>query len=368
VHGAAPVRIAHLVGSGDVAGGQLVALRLARAAREAGHEVLFVAPDEGAFTELVRAEGIDVRLLPAASAVDVRAAVRLARVLRSERVDVLHTHVHFSANVIGRVGGTLARARVIGHMHVENAFRADPRGRRLQMLLDNATARLCTWLVAVSDATAAALIAQGYPRARLVTIHNGIEPVPRAEPADLGTPPGAPVLGHVGRLCDVKGQRELIGALARLRHAGAVAVLVGKDLEAGGAFEAALREEADPLGDRVRFAGYRDDVPAVLAAVDVFVLPSWIEGLPLVVLEAMAQARPVVASDVGGTGELVLDGQTGLLVPPRDVAALAAALDALLDDPERARALGEAGRERVLREFSAERAAARVLELYAASP
>jgi len=361
------VKIAHLVIGGEVAGGQIVALRLARAARDAGHEVVFLSPERGAFTELVEADGMRVRVVPRGGALDLRALVRLLRAIRSERPDVVHTHVHFSGNVLARVAGRLAGARVIAHMHIENAFRAG-RGRRVQVALDNLTARLCTWIVAVSQATADALVAQGYPRDRVVVVHNGIEQVEAARPAGLGTPPGAPVLGLVGRLCDVKGQRELIAALPRLQRADAVALLVGRDLEAGGAFEAALRREAAPLGERVRFAGYRDDVPSLLAALDVFVLPSWIEGLPLVVLEAMAQAKPVVATDVGGTGELVVDGETGLLVPPRDVDALVRAVDALLADPQRAAAMGEAGRERVRRLFSADAAGARVLALYASSP
>jgi glycosyltransferase involved in cell wall biosynthesis len=358
------MKVAHLVIGGDVAGGQIVALQLARAARGAGHDVVFLAPERGPFTELVEAEGMRVLDVALASALDVRAMVRLARTLRSERVDVLHTHVHFSGNVVARVGGRIGGARVVAHMHIENAFRTG-RGRRAQMMLDNATARLCRWIVCVSDATAASLAAQGYPRARMVTVHNGIDEAPPVDPASFDVPAGAPLLGEVGRLCDVKGQRELIQALARMRHADAVLVLVGKDLEAGGAFEAALRREAQPLGPRVIFAGYRDDVPSVLAALDVFVLPSWIEGLPIVVLEAMAQAKPVVATDVGGTGEVVANGETGLLVPPRDVEALADALDALLDDPQRARSLGEAGRRRVREQFSAAAAAQRVLALYA---
>jgi glycosyltransferase involved in cell wall biosynthesis len=114
----------------------------------------------------------------------------------------------------------------------------------------------------------------------------------------------------------------------------------------------------------VVFAGYRGDVPALLAGCDVFCLPSRAEGLPMVVLEAMMQARPVVATPAGGTAELVADGETGLLVPVGDAGALAAALRTLLDDPGRARRLGEAGRARVLAEFSADRAAERILGLY----
>lgn len=358
------MRVAHLVIGGDVAGGQVVALRLARAARGAGHDVAFIAPERGPFTAAVEAEDMRVHVLPIRSALDARAVAALCRLLRRERIDVLHTHVHFSAGVVARLGGRIGGARVIAHMHIENTFRTG-RTRSAQVFLDNATARLCRWIVAVSETTAAALVAQGYPRDRVVTVHNGIENEERAVPAELAVPRGTAVLGEVARLCAVKGQRELLRALRLLKRQDVALVFVGKDLETNGEFETELRGEAEPFADRVLFAGYRADVSAVLAALDVVVLPSWIEGLPLVLLEAMAQAKPVVATDVGGTAELVVHGETGLLVAPRDPAALAAAIDELLADPERARAMGEAGRWRVREQFSAEGAARRVLRLYA---
>jgi glycosyltransferase involved in cell wall biosynthesis len=244
-------------------------------------------------------------------------------------------------------------------MHIENAFR-NGRGRFAQIALDNATARLCFAIVAVSDATRAALEAQGYPRDRLVTIPNGVAATPPADPVRLAD---GPTILEVARLADVKGQRQLIRALACL---DATAVLVGRDLEQGGAYEATLRDEARRLGvaDRVILAGYREDVPALLAGCDVFCLPSRAEGMPLVVLEAMAQARPVVATAVGGTPELVVDGETGLLVPPDDVDALARALKRALSDPGLATRMGEAGRARVERDFSLAASTARVLSLY----
>ena len=363
------MKVVHLVIGGEVAGGQIVALRLALAARDRGHEVSFVSPTAGPFLDRLHAEGIDAQVIPLSGAGDLGAVRALHRLLRGERADLLHTHAHFSGNVVGRVAARSAGKPVISHLHVENAFRAGGPGRTAQIALDNTTARLCASIVAVSDATRASLLAQGYPAGRTVTIHNGIEPATPVEPARLGLPAGAPRLLEVARLCDVKGQRELIRALPRLERQDAVVLLAGEDLEAGGAFRRGLEQEAEALGvgDRVRFLGYRDDVPALLEAADVFVLPSWVEGLPLGVLDAMARAKPVVASAVGGTPELVADGETGLLVPARDVGALVRALDEALRDPDRARRLGEAGRRRALEEFSADAAAERVLRLYAAA-
>jgi glycosyltransferase involved in cell wall biosynthesis len=351
------MRITHVVIGGEVAGGQIVALQLARAARDAGHEVSLVSPSGGPFVERAQAEGFTTAVVPIGGALDLGSIARLRQRLRG--VDVVHTHGHFAVNVVARVAGRLAGARVLAHMHIENAFRAGPT-RHLQIALDNATARLCFAIVAVSDATRASLVRQGYPAARVVTVHNGIEAVAPAQPV---RPADGPTVLEVARLAEVKGQRVLLAALAKL---DATAVLVGRDLERGGAYERELRREAERLGvlDRVVFAGQRDDVPGLLAGCDVLCLPSSVEGLPLVVLEAMAQARPVVATAVGGTPELVVHGETGLLVPPGDAGALAAALDEVLGDPDLAHRLGEAGRRRVIESFSLSATTERVLGLY----
>lgn len=363
---AAGVRVVHLVIGGEVAGGQLVALRLAVAARAAGHDVVFLSPSAGPFLDRVEQEGLPAHVVPLGDALDVRAVARLRAFLRHERADILHTHTHFSLNVVGRLAGRAAGASVIAHMHIENVFRDAPVARRAQVALDNGTARLCRWIVAVSDATRATLVAQGYPPDRTLTIRNGIEIGEPAQSAHVEPAPAGPVLLEVGRLCEVKGQRELIEALSRLTRNDVTLLLAGEDVESAGAYRHALERRARDLGvaDRVRFLGRRDDVPGLLAAADVLVLPSWIEGLPLVVLEAMAAGVPVVATSVGGTPEAVVDGETGLLVPSRDVDALAGAIDALLSDPERAQRLGAAGRRRARERFDADAAAQRVVGLY----
>jgi glycosyltransferase involved in cell wall biosynthesis len=243
-------------------------------------------------------------------------------------------------------------------MHIENAFRVGS-GRGAQVAVDNMTARLCFAIIAVSEATAASLRRQRYPADRIIVVHNGID-VEAADPVRLVD---GPTILEVARLADVKGQQTLLHAVAGL---AATVVLVGRDLEQAGAYENELRAEAEGLGvsDRVVFAGYRDDVAGLLAGCDVFCLPSFAEGLPLVVLEAMAQGKPVVATSVGGTPELVRDGETGLLVPPGDVEALQRALALLLGDGPLARRLGEAGRERVRTAFSAAAMEAEILRIY----
>jgi glycosyltransferase involved in cell wall biosynthesis len=218
----------------------------------------------------------------------------------------------------------------------------------------------------VSESTRRAYERQGYPH-RIEVLYNGVDADPPSGNGSLrrefGIDEETLLIGEVGRLCDVKGQRELIEALALVPRA--LVVLVGRDLEQGGAYQRDLEAEAERRGvrDRIVFAGERaaDDV---LGELDVFALPSWTEGLPLVVLEAMAHGRPVVATPVGGTPEVVLDEETGILVPPRDPAALAAALRRLVDDADLRRRLGEAGRRRAADRFSADVMTRRMLELY----
>lgn len=360
------MKVVHQILSGEIAGGQRVALSIAQGTRERGHEPLFFSPAPGPFLEHLEREGFRTRIVPLGGAHRLDGAARLARALRQERPDVLHTHAHFSVNVLTRLAGRAARVPVVAHMHTENVFRAGA-GRCVQVAVDDMTARLCARILVVSDATRAALERQGYPRGRMETLHTGVAlepPLPRAPRLrrGLGIPDDAPFVLSVGRLSPTKGHRELVSALDRLETPDARAVIVGTDVETGGAFRRELEEAA---GERLVLAGPRDDVPALLAEADVLALPSWVEGLPLVVLEAMAQATPVVASRVGGIPELVVDGETGLLVPARDAGALAAALDALLGDRGRARALGEAGRRRAEERFDLDRTIERVLAVYA---
>jgi len=360
------MRIVHLVIGSDLAGGQAIALRLARAAQHRGNHVAFVAPEPGPFVELVRSEAIPVHLLPLRRTYQLDKALRLARLLRRESADLLHTHTLAAANTLGRVSARLAAVPVISHLHIENHFR--PSTRPLLRSLDNATARLCSRLVAVSESTRRAYERQGYPARLIEVVYNGVEldghgPTPDVR-SELGIPPGVPLVGEVARLCDVKGQRELIEALASIPEARLV--LVGVDLERGGAFQAELEREADRFGvrERVAFVGRRNDAAEVLGQLDVVALPSWTEGLPLVLLEAMARRRAVVATQVGGTPEVVVDGETGLLVPPRDAGALAEAIGRLLADPELRARMGEAGYRSVAERFSADAMCRRVLELY----
>ena len=223
-------------------------------------------------------------------------------------------------------------------------------------------------LITVSRQQRATYERIGVPPERMVTVPNGIRsrgrgPGRAAARRALGLDPGQPVVLSVGRLNVMKGHRYLVAAVPEIaRRVPDVAVVV----IGAGHLEGALRAQADELGvgDRVHLPGHRPDARMLLDAADVFALPSRSEGMPLALLEAMDAGLPVVATRVIGSAEVVAEGETGLLVRPRDPAALAAAVAGLLADPATARRYGRAGRERYLSHFTSARMAADTRALY----
>ena len=301
---------------------------------------------------------------------------RLAAFIRRLRPDVVNPHLFRSTLVAAPVARWCGARSVVETYHGREGWRRGPvRGR---FLPDRLIARLLDGVIAVSEAARDFLIAaKGYPPGRVVVVPNGRdlsvygpgegrEPVRRA----LGLDAAAPVVGVVGRLEAQKGHTYLLDAWPDVRRdfPGARLLVVGD-----GALRAELEARAlgPGLHGSVTFTGFRADVPRVLAALDVLVLPSLYEGMPLTVIEASAMGLPVVATAVDGTPEVVRDGETGRLVPPARPAALADALRALLADPARARAMGRAGRAHVLARFDLDtqvEATARVYRRVAGAP
>jgi glycosyltransferase involved in cell wall biosynthesis len=290
--------------------------------------------------------------------------------LRSHPADVLHSHKHGS-NAWGALFKRIGRVPVfVAHEHTWSF-----EGRPARKFLDrNLIGRAATRVVAVSNADRQKMIElEGLPPDKVVMIPNGI-PDPITAPGagvavrdELGIAHDAPVIGTVATIRPQKALEVLIEATAALRERfpDAATLIAGGDV-GGSQLRDELTARAAALGvtENVRFLGLREDVPAVIDALDVAVCCSDFEGSPLSVMEYMEGARPVVATDVGGLGDLIGDGVHGYLVGPRDSAALADRIGALLGDPELARKLGEAGRERRRAEFSIDATAARVGALY----
>ena len=273
-------------------------------------------------------------------------AVGLARILRAERPDVFHAHLTWpfgckwalAAACVARVPAVVATAQLFVDVSVGPS-------RRAQVW---ALARRVDRIIAVSGHTRQRYHdALGWPLERLTVVPNAVDVERFAGPPDPGVREeledgsGRPIALVPARLEEQKGHRHLLEAARRLPG---VRFLCAGD----GRLRDELIAGADRLGvaDRVTFLGFRRDMDVLLGACDLVVLPSLYEGLPLTLIEAMAAGRAVVATDIGGTRELVVDGATGILVPPRDPAALASAVQRVAGDDSLARRLGSAGRER----------------------
>jgi glycosyltransferase involved in cell wall biosynthesis len=355
------VKVLHVVIDGELGGGQLVARALMDAAREAGDEALLVSAAPGPFTDACSRDGICVEIVDVSRTFKLRGLLALSRLIRRERVDLVHTHGMTASNVLARTAARLTGTPVLSHLHSPNTFRDQAAARTLLRFLDNATARWCATIVAVSDAVACSLVEQGMPADRIEVVHNGYDPpIAPVEPATLPGLEGARLVVCVGRLEPAKGQADLMRAAPSVP--GAVFVLVGRDV-AGHRADLARLAATLGVADRVVFTGVRDDVLELAASAELLALPSWTEGLPITPLEAMAVGTPVVATAVGGTPEIVVDGETGLLVPARDPQHLAEAINRVLDDPSLAARLGEAGRRRLVEHFSQRAMTDRILEL-----
>jgi glycosyltransferase involved in cell wall biosynthesis len=355
------VRVGFLLLDAEVTGGQVVAHELMRGLQANGHEALAIFPLDGPMVARVRAEGIEAMIQPLSRSYRLDESVRFGRVLRHAKLDLLDTHTLYVGNQLARIAARIAGVSIVTHSHIDEHYHSSPLLRQAQSAIDRATGSVVGAIIAVSEHRRRQLIEIGTNPARIVVVHNGVA-LGQLLPAEPHT---GLRLVCAARLAPVKGQEILLKALGR---AGAEIAIdfAGDDLELGGAYRQRLEQLAAELGlsARTRFLGYRDDLPRLLQDADGLVLPSLAEGFPLVVLEAMAAGRAVVATDVGGTSEAVLDRVTGLLVPPNDVDALARALDELASDARRRADFGIAGYERTARLFSTEQMVVRTTRVY----
>jgi glycosyltransferase involved in cell wall biosynthesis len=294
---------------------------------------------------------------------------RLAAILRRFRPDVVNPHLFRSTLVAAPLARLMGVPRVVETYHGREAWR---RGLfKGSFVVDRLTTRFVDRVVAVSVAARDFLVeAKRIPEKKVIVVPNGRD-LSFFRPGrggagvrqELGLGPDQPVLGIVGRLEAQKGHSVALKALRKIADTRPdVRLLVvgdGSLRESLGQLTAELG-----LGDHVLFLGYRADVPAVLDAADVIVLPSFYEGMPLSAIEAAAMAKPIVATAVDGTSEVVEDGVTGRLVPPGDAEALGDAILPLLGQPELGASFGRAGRQRALERFDLSVQVARMTRVY----
>lgn len=340
------------------------------ALRDAGYEVTFCcSPGEG--LDLLEKEGFEVAPVPISRSYNIfhhlLSFVRLIRLLRRRRFTVVHVHTPV-AGLIGRIAARIAGVPVIVYTAHGFYFHEGMKGvvRKLFVLLERFGGMLSDLIFVQSEEDwNEALRERVAPGRKLVHIGNGVDPslfgpeiysVERKNlrrELDIGD---GPVLGFVGRIVREKGAIEFVRAAASVKalYPSARFVMVGAPLESDrddcwGEVNR-LRVELG-LGSDLVLAGYRKDVPVILTLFDAFVFPSYREGMPRALLEAMATGLPVVATDIRGCREEVVDGVTGLLVPPRSHEAISEALKRLLGSPDTLAAMGRAARKRVLERF-----------------
>lgn len=359
------MKVLHVVNGESYAGAERVQDLLAMRLPDHGFEVAFACIKAGAFPDRRKARDAALASTPMRWRFDLSPASAIARWIREEGFALVHTHTPRSA-MIGRVASLRAGVPMIHHVHSPTARDTESRLRNaMNAAVERVSLLGARRLIPVSASLRDQLLAQGVSRERICLVPNG---VPTPGPLPQRAPPGRTwTLGCVALFRPRKGLEVLIDAMARLRAAGRQV-----RLRAVGAFETdayrgdiVQRVQELGLGDAVEWTGFSSDVNGELRHMDVMVLPSLFgEGMPMVVLEAMAAGVPVLASRVEGTPEVIQHGRSGLLVEPADPNALATMLGNLIDGRHDWSALRRAGYQRQVECFSDHAMASGVASVY----
>ena len=372
------MRIVFIVTRADSIGGAQIHIRdLAFRLTEDAHEVTVLSGGEGDLTRMLSSRGIPFRLIgrlvrPISPVKDFLAILETRRLLAELRPDIVSTHTA-KAGMVGRAAAWSLGIPCIFTAHGwQFAEGISPLQRFVVETIERATAAMCRKIITVSEYDRRLALERRVVKPdKMITIHNGMPdlprtprpPVPRPRaPAGESSFPAEPArLIMTARFQAQKDHATLFRALSGIGDRPWTLELVGDgpDLEACRALAAELG-----IADRVNFAGQRLDVPERLAKADIFVLASKWEGFPRSILEAMRAGLPVAASDVGGCGESVVEGETGYLVPREDVEALRRRLGELMASPELRRRMGDAGRKRFEEYFTFDAMYARTLAVY----
>lgn len=352
-----------------------------KALEAAGHEVTAVCAP-GPWVESARGMGVKVVTVEMEREIaplqDLRSLLALARCFRQQQFEVVHTHTP-KAGLIGPIAARLARVPHVVHT-VHGLLFHDQMTRMRQTVFwvpEKITATFCDRILSQSREDEERAVKTGLcSRKKISYLGNGID-VSHFTPGlnsdrtkwlqEVGLSPDDFVVGSVGRLVEEKGFKELFAAAEILtaRYPQLKFVVIGpRETDQNDALNNEHMEELQRRGV-VHFVNWCEDMRSWYAAMDLFVLPSYREGIPRACMEAAAMMRPVVASDIRGCREVVLNGETGLLIPPRDVPRLVEAIAALYEDRPRAVRMGERGREHIARNFNNKDVCRRLCEFYA---
>lgn len=371
------LKILYPVINGEITGGNMICLRIMEEALKRRYQVIVNSPTEGKFTKILRARGLKVYNIDTQRSFRLDSAIKLALIIKKEGINLVHTHTPLGGMILSCLSGKITGVPVINHIHMPHFMNLNPIVRGYQFLLNWITNRLfCAKIIAVSEYVKRAIIRQGAPTRKVAVVYNGINlddskyihsPIKIRE--EFGLKQNQRIVGTVGRLGEDKGQHILIKAARKVvkDNPDTIFMLIGEDLTRDREYGKMLREIASNSGvkEQIIFTGYRSDIMDLINVFDIFVLSStfW-EGLPVVILEAMAAKKPVIATSVGGNPEIVIDGQTGTLVPPEDIDKLAEAIIYHLENPEISRKMGERGYERVKQYFSLSQMLDKIMDIY----
>ena len=322
---------------------------------------------EGQVADTFRNSGLPVTIIGMKNKWDMVAVIRLVQLLRKKKIDIFHTCL-YTSNTFGRIAAILARTPVtLSWEHGIAPFLKLPRHIWVDWVLNKFTDAI----VAVSHAVKRSITeVEKISEAKIHVVYNGVEP-PQLNPSfnaktkkiELGLGPEDRVLPYIASLGPPKGHKYFLPAIKKLikDFPDVKFLFVGE-----GSLRGEIEREIERLGlkENVLLCGFRKDIPEILSTAEFYIHPSTREALSIAILEAMVMGKAVVANKVGGIPEAVVEGETGLLVPPKDTEAMARAIIELLQSPPRAREMGEKGRQRVLDYFSAERSARGLEKIY----
>jgi len=371
------LKILYPIIDGEITGGNMICLKIIEEALKRGYPVVVNSPSEGRFTHILRGKGIKVYNIDTRRTFRFDSAIKLAYIIKGEGINLVHTHTPLSGVIISRIAAKLSNVPIINHEHGLSPLNSRPIIKQYQLFLNAITLRMVQCrIIAVSKSTMQGLIQRRVPKDIIRLVYNGVfaddERITNSKFRDkllasIGLPVASFIIGQVARIDEKKGQHILIRAAEKVikEFAHAVFLIVGEDFQ-NGIYRKKLETLAKNLDiiDHIIFMGYHPDIINLMHAFDLFVLPSLVEGLPVVILEAMAAKKPVITTSVGGNAEIVVDGQTGTLIPPEDSDKLAKAIIYHLNNPEISKRMGEKGQERVRQYFSLSRMLDKVMDIY----
>ena len=364
-----PVRILFLIDSFRMGGAERITAEiLCQIDRQAYFPLLGIvnSKDDSSIIDHFEGDLMEIIDLRSERLLDFGAFFRLLALLRRKKIQLIHAQLQ-DATIMAAMAGFFTGIPFVVTRHLvqddESNWRRRTRNRLEQFLIRTRAARL----IAVSDAARDLYIKDaGLPSQKCVTIYNGIDldvytqsTDPLKFRAGAGIPDNVPLVVMVGVIREGKGHALAIEAVRALNGVHLMVVGDGdRDLKAS------LKELAAPCAERIHFLGQRMDIPEILSASDILILPSYSEALPTVLIEAGAASLPCVASDVGGCREIVVHEETGLIIPPGDVEKLVEALTRLLSDMDMAQRMGRAGLRRIKSLFTSKHQAQQLIALY----